>query len=99
MGSFQASERKWGIGTTLKRSKGEHNSYEFGSLENSGHLQGEKTLENSVSAKKCNQEPAGFFVFFFKGPEKRKEKRVRGENTPRKRVPHVQEIIHLANVT
>lgn len=40
-----------------------------------------------------------FFVFFFKGPERREEKIVRGENTLRKLVPHVKKFIHLANVT
>lgn len=84
MGSFQASEGRWGIGTTLKRSKVEHNSYKFVSSGNSRHLQGEETMENGVSAKKCNQEPAGFFGLLFQGTREEEGKRSERGKYPKK---------------
>lgn len=83
MGSFQASEGRWGAATTLKRRKVEHNSFKFVSLENSRHLQICETEEVPKNAIR-NQQVFWSFFFFSKGPEKRKGKRVRGENTPKK---------------
>lgn len=85
MGSFQASEGRWGIDTTLKRSKVEHNSYKFVSLGNSRPF---ARRGNYGKRSKCQKMQSGTSRFFWssfsrdqrRGREKEREGKIPQEN-------------------